>query len=121
MVVLNGPSDKVVLISKPVGWSFKGFYYQRYHSIPGPTGQGNQGIVRRALAQAAISSFGATGKQPYKGKQMPAVAVRVAAAILGNGQVQALKSQTQAKKEQNRQASHQAAVARWGGMQAQAF
>jgi hypothetical protein len=121
MVVLNGPSDKVVLIAKPVGWSFKSFYYQRYHSIPGPTGQGNQGIVRRALAQAAIASFGTKGKQQYKGKAMPAVAVRVAAGIRSNGQVQALKSETQAKRESDRQAAHQAAVATWGGMQVPAF
>jgi len=77
--------------------------------------------VRRALAQAAIAAFGTKGKQPYKGKAMPAVAVRVAAGVRSNAQVQALKAETQAKREADRQAAHQAAVATWGGIAAPAF
>lgn len=117
MVVLkNGINTPLVLIAKPVPWSFKGQYFQNYHSVRGQKGQGNQGIVRRAFALAAISAYGTTGKTPYKGKDMPSVAVKVAAAVASNGQVQALKTTTRANRQAAREASHQAHQAQWAGM-----
>jgi hypothetical protein len=116
MVVLkHGIESKLVLIANPVSWSFKGHYYQNYHSIPGTRGQGNQAIVRRAFARAAMAAFGTRGKVPLKGKSMPAVAAAVASGVAGSPEVQSLKSTTQANKERRRTLAHEAASARWGG------
>jgi len=111
MAIVNVFGNKMILVTKPVGWSFKGFYLKRYPSGL-KEGIGRQKEIRAAFARAAIETFGHKGKATYKGVSMPRPAVEIAARMAGKGSPE----ETKRRREEAARARHEAAVARWGGV-----
>jgi hypothetical protein len=70
----------------------------------------DQEAQRKALAAAAYNAYGTTGKTTYKGKTMPMIAVKVAAAVKKPDEAKVSK----AHREDKRKKRHELTKEIWG-------
>ena len=97
-----------MLVCKPPPWTAKPYYLRKP-----PAWYGNRNALSGpqlkaciALAEAATAAYGTKGKTPYKGFNMPAVAVKVAMTVpKGPGAHGGLKPEERARR------AHEAASA----------
>jgi len=95
-----------LLVCRPVPWTAKPFYWRKP-----PPWFGNRNALNKAqlgaciaLGEAATAAYGTKGKTPYKGFNMPSVAVKVAMACAG-------KSYGGLSREERARRAHEAAAA----------